>query len=152
PESTLSSAILKLGRLKESEPDRWAGGIRYNRPFLDGELGLAYVYSPSLTPYYEINPLVIAALAGGADPVTAVAAAPDDTIRSHFHLSSLFAMDAAQEWGDGTYRFEVGYLDQAPYTLKSTYQMKTDSAFLWNVSSEHYPRMGQDTLNIILSG
>lgn len=118
------AALVGVARIEEEEHGSGGGALRLSKTGGTVDYGLTLARTRQSLPYYRVNP--------AGPSLTAI------------HPFNNFAgADLEFVAGDFTWRMEMGYTDDAPFTLASTAPGKT-SAFDWVGAVEFFPG-GKDT-------
>lgn len=118
------AALVGVARIDEDEHGSGGGALRLSKTGGAVDFGLTLARTRQSLPYYRLNP--------AGPSLTAI------------HPFNNFAgADMEFVTGDFTWRMEMGYTDDVPYTLATTTPGKT-SAFDWVGAVEFFPG-GKDT-------
>lgn len=118
------AALVGVARIEEEEHGSGGGALRLSKTGGTVDYGLTLARTRQSLPYYRVNP--------AGPSLTAI------------HPFNNFAgADLEFVAGDFTWRMEIGYTDDVPFTLASTAPGKT-SAFDWVGAVEFFPG-GKDT-------
>ncbi len=137
PGSAMQSALIKAGRFDDDGSGSGGGGLRYSQELSAFDYGLSVQRVRHSTPYYELDPRVRTALAGGSDVASAVALAPDTFVGRHPYTWVLGA-DAGFVTGRTTWRAEAAWLSAVPVT-DARGALDTVDAINAVVGAEFYP-------------
>lgn len=122
------------------------GGVRLAHAGGPVDFAFTAQRARSSVPRFELNPIVAAALARGATPAAAIAAAPGATFLGRHPASWSVGADAAAAFGPTTIRGETAYLTNAPITRRN-FSFATAPALNSGVAVEHYVHGGDLRLN-----
>lgn len=118
------AAVVGVARIDEDEHGSGGGALRLSKTGGAVDFGLTLARTRQSLPYYRLNPV--------GPSLTAI-----------HPFNNFVGADMEFVAGDFTWRMEMGYTDDVPYTLATTALGKT-SAFDWIGAVEFYPG-GKDT-------
>ncbi len=137
PSNALQTALIKAGRFDDDGSGSGGGGLRYSQELSAFDYAVSAQRVRHSTPYYELDPRVRTALAGGSDVSSAVALAADTFVGRHPYTWVLGA-DAGMVTGRTTWRAEAAWLSAAPVT-DGAGALDTVNALHAVIGAEFYP-------------
>ncbi len=149
PSNDILAGIVQDNSFGEDDDGIGGGGVRLTKASEAADFGVTVQRVKRSLPFYEVNPQVVGALAGGAPLATALASATGDTLTAIHPWNWVVGGDVAVPVGTTILRAEAAWMSDVPaYTSNLTTDYVDQVQLV--AGAEFYP--GDGDLRIIVQG